>query len=126
MSIADASDFFSELRLDPTRAVIAAEALKEIRGRLGFLMNVGLDYLALDRTAATLSKGGESQRIRGEANRIGVSRRLSRILDEPSIGLHPRDNDRLLARRWRGCAIHMGNTVVVVRRTTKTRCGPRI
>ena len=75
--------------------MIAAEVLKEIRGRLGFLLNVGLDYLTLDRTAPTLS-GGESQRIR-LAGQIGCGLvGVLYILDEPSIGLHPRDNDRLL------------------------------
>ena len=80
----------------PRGNTIAAEVLKEIRGRLGFLTNVGLDYLTLDRTAPTLS-GGESQRIR-LAGQIGCGLvGVLYILDEPSIGLHPRDNDRLLA-----------------------------
>ena len=80
----------------PRGQTIAAEVLKEIRGRLGFLTNVGLDYLTLDRTAPTLS-GGESQRIR-LAGQIGCGLvGVLYILDEPSIGLHPRDNDRLLA-----------------------------
>ena len=79
----------------PRGRMIAAEVLKEIRGRLGFLSNVGLDYLTLDRTAPTLS-GGESQRIR-LAGQIGCGLvGVLYILDEPSIGLHPRDNDRLL------------------------------
>ena len=96
LSISEAADFFSELDLEPTRQHIAAEVLKEIRGRLGFLLNVGLDYLTLDRTAPTLS-GGESQRIR-LAGQIGCGLvGVLYILDEPSIGLHPRDNDRLLA-----------------------------
>ena len=96
LSVADAAEFFSELELDATRQTIAAEVLKEIRGRLGFLLNVGLDYLTLDRTAPTLS-GGESQRIR-LAGQIGCGLvGVLYILDEPSIGLHPRDNDRLLA-----------------------------
>ena len=106
-----ASDFFSGLILSPMQQVIAEEALKEIRGRLGFLMNVGLDYLALDRTAPTLS-GGESQRIR-LAGQIGCGLvGVLYILDEPSIGLHPRDNDRLLATL---CQLRdLGNTVLVV------------
>ncbi len=107
----DAAEFFSELELDATGRKIAAEVLKEIRGRLGFLVNVGLDYLTLDRTAPTLS-GGESQRIR-LAGQIGCGLvGVLYILDEPSIGLHPRDNDRLLdtLRQLRD----MGNTVVVV------------
>ncbi len=111
LSIQDAVEFFAELRLDPTRAHIAAEVLKEIRARLGFLLNVGLEYLTLARTAPTLS-GGESQRIR-LASQIGAGLvGVLYILDEPSIGLHPRDNDRLIAtlRRLRD----LGNTVVVV------------
>ncbi len=106
-----AQEFFAGLELTPTQQIIAAEAIKEIRGRLGFLMNVGLDYLALDRTAPTLS-GGESQRIR-LAGQIGCGLvGVLYILDEPSIGLHPRDNDRLLATL---CQLRdMGNTVLVV------------
>ncbi|MGH7135117.1 MAG: excinuclease ABC subunit UvrA, partial [Pirellulales bacterium] len=87
LAVSDAVDFFGELDLDATRQLIAAEVLKEIRGRLGFLTNVGLNYLTLDRTAPTLS-GGESQRIRlaGQSGcgLVGVLY----ILDEPSIGLH--------------------------------------
>jgi excinuclease ABC subunit A len=111
LSVADAADFFADLVLEETQQVIAAEAIKEIRGRLGFLMNVGLDYLTLSRTAPTLS-GGESQRIR-LAGQIGCGLvGVLYILDEPSIGLHPRDNDRLLLtlRQLRD----LGNTVVVV------------
>ena len=106
-----AAEFFSGLELSDTAQVIAAEALKEIHGRLGFLMNVGLDYLALDRTAPTLS-GGESQRIR-LAGQIGCGLvGVLYILDEPSIGLHPRDNDRLLHTL---CQLRdLGNTVLVV------------
>jgi excinuclease ABC subunit A len=111
LSIGEAVDFFSELNLDPTRAFIATEALKEIRDRLGFLLNVGLDYLALDRTAPTLS-GGESQRIR-LAGQIGSGLvGVLYILDEPSIGLHSRDNNRLISTLCR--MRDMGNTVVVV------------
>ena len=111
LSVADAADFFADLRLDASRQLIAAEAIKEIRGRLGFLMNVGLDYLSLDRTAPTLS-GGESQRIR-LAGQIGCGLvGVVYILDEPSIGLHARDNDRLLATLAQ--LRDMGNTVVVV------------
>jgi excinuclease ABC subunit A len=111
LSIADAVNFFSQLKLDPTRAFIAEEVLKEIRSRLGFLLNVGLDYLSLDRTAPTLS-GGESQRIR-LAGQIGSGLvGVLYILDEPSIGLHPRDNHRLLSTL--GHLRDMGNTVVVV------------
>ena len=111
LSIANAHDFFGELELDKTRALVASEPVKEIRNRLGFLLNVGLEYLTLDRTAPTLS-GGESQRIR-LAGQIGAGLvGVLYILDEPSIGLHPHDNDRLI-----GTLQHLrdlGNTVVVV------------
>ena len=91
LPVSDAAEFFSELQLDATGQKIAEEVLKEIRGRLGFLVNVGLEYLTLDRTAPTLS-GGESQRIR-LAGQIGCGLvGVLYILDEPSIGLHPRDN----------------------------------
>ena len=111
LSVDAAVDFFSELDLDPTRQIIAGEVIKEISGRLGFLLNVGLSYLALDRRAPTLS-GGESQRIR-LAGQIGSGLvGVLYILDEPSIGLHPRDNDRLLATLTH--LRDMGNTVVVV------------
>ncbi|HWB13932.1 MAG TPA: excinuclease ABC subunit UvrA [Pirellulales bacterium] len=111
LAVSDAVDFFSQLDLDATRQKIAAEVLKEIRGRLGFLTNVGLNYLTLDRTAPTLS-GGESQRIR-LAGQIGCGLvGVLYILDEPSIGLHPRDNDRLLDTLTR--LRDLGNTVVVV------------
>ena len=111
LPVCDAIDFFTELEMDATRAVIATEVLKEIRGRLGFLSNVGLDYLTLDRTAPTLS-GGESQRIR-LAGQIGCGLAgVLYILDEPSIGLHPRDNDRLLDTLTQ--LRDLGNTVVVV------------
>ncbi len=111
LSVAEAAMFFSDLELDDVRQHIAEEVLKEIRARLSFLLNVGLDYLALDRTAPTLS-GGESQRIR-LAGQIGSGLvGVLYILDEPSIGLHPRDNDRLIASLAR--LRDMGNTVVVV------------
>ncbi|HEX7377031.1 MAG TPA: excinuclease ABC subunit UvrA, partial [Pirellulales bacterium] len=111
LAVSDAADFFGELELDATRQIIAAEVLKEIRGRLGFLTNVGLNYLTLHRTAPTLS-GGESQRIR-LAGQIGCGLvGVLYILDEPSIGLHPRDNDRLLETLTR--LRDLGNTVVVV------------
>ena len=111
LTVAEAEEFFGDLVLDSTRSQIAEEALKEIRGRLGFLVNVGLDYLTLDRTAPTLS-GGESQRIR-LAGQIGCGLvGVLYILDEPSIGLHPRDNHRLLGTL---CQLRdMGNTVLVV------------
>ena len=111
LSIADASEFFSGLELDETRALVATEPLKEIQNRLGFLLNVGLDYLTLDRTAPTLS-GGESQRIR-LAGQIGAGLvGVLYILDEPSIGLHSSDNDRLI--NTLGNLRDLGNTVVVV------------
>ncbi|HEY6565653.1 MAG TPA: excinuclease ABC subunit A, partial [Pirellulaceae bacterium] len=95
LSIAETLAFLTSLRLDATGTIIGTELLKEIRSRLGFLINVGLEYLALDRTAPTLS-GGESQRIR-LASQVGSGLvGVLYILDEPSIGLHPRDNERLL------------------------------
>ncbi|WP_435020602.1 excinuclease ABC subunit UvrA [Tundrisphaera sp. TA3] len=97
--------------LDDLSRTIAEELLKEIRGRLGFLNNVGLDYLSLDRSAPTLS-GGEAQRIR-LASQVGAGLvGVLYILDEPSIGLHPRDNDRLIATLQR--LRDVGNTVIVV------------
>jgi excinuclease ABC subunit A len=113
MSVADALAWFGSLeeKLTPTQAQIAHSILKEINERLGFLNNVGLDYLNLDRTSGTLS-GGESQRIR-LASQIGSGLSgVLYVLDEPSIGLHQKDNDRLLAtlRRLRD----LGNTVIVV------------
>jgi excinuclease ABC subunit A len=111
LPIDEAEKFFSGLVLDDTQQKIATEVLKEIRGRLGFLTNVGLDYLSLERTAPTLS-GGETQRIR-LAGQIGCGLvGVLYILDEPSIGLHPRDNDRLISTLER--LRDQGNTVVVV------------
>ncbi|QDT35493.1 UvrABC system protein A [Thalassoglobus polymorphus] len=111
LSVDDACQFFEKLELDATNAMIAEEALKEIRGRLGFLQKCGLGYLSLERTAPTLS-GGESQRIR-LAGQIGSGLvGVLYILDEPSIGLHPRDNDMLLDSLL-GLR-DQGNTVVVV------------
>ncbi|HBO44151.1 MAG TPA: excinuclease ABC subunit A, partial [Planctomycetaceae bacterium] len=111
LSILEAKAFFGELELDATGQAIAAEAIKEIRGRLQFLGDVGLDYLSLERTAPTLS-GGEMQRIR-LAGQIGCGLvGVLYILDEPSIGLHPRDNDRLLDTLAR--LRDQGNTVLVV------------
>src|ERR1019366_6042320 len=97
--------------LDPVQKHIAEEVLKEIRARVTFLLNVGLHYLSLDRTAPTLS-GGAAQRIRlaGQSGSGLVGVRY--ILDEPSIGLHPRDNERLL--RSLEHLRHDGNTVLVV------------
>ncbi|WP_111979878.1 excinuclease ABC subunit UvrA [Algibacillus agarilyticus] len=111
LSIADALQFFQELTLTGQRAQIADKILKEINDRLGFLVNVGLNYLMLSRSADTLS-GGEAQRIR-LASQIGAGLvGVMYVLDEPSIGLHQRDNERLL-----GTLNHLrdlGNTVIVV------------
>jgi excinuclease ABC subunit A len=119
MPISDLATWLEPLEasLTPIQRSIAAEVLKEIRGRLGFLLNVGLDYLTLDRTAPTLS-GGEAQRIR-LAGQIGSGLvGVLYILDEPSIGLHPRDNERLLRSLER--LRDMGNTVVVVEHDEET------
>ncbi len=110
-SVNDALDFMDHLELNPTQTMIAAQILKEIKNRLGFLRSVGLQYLTLSREAGTLS-GGESQRIR-LATQIGSSLMgVLYILDEPSIGLHQRDNDKLLAtlKELRD----LGNTLLVV------------
>jgi len=117
LSIADAAEFFTELELNDTERLIADEVLKEIRGRLGFLLRCGLDYLTLDRTAPTLS-GGESQRIR-LAGQIGCGLvGVVYILDEPSIGLHPRDNQMLLGSLQD--LRDQGNTVIVVEHDDET------
>jgi excinuclease ABC subunit A len=116
-TIKEAAVFFEGLSLTEREAAIARRVLKEIRERLGFLMNVGLDYLTLDRPAGTLS-GGEGQRIR-LATQIGSSLvGVLYILDEPSIGLHQRDNRRLLdtLKRLRD----IGNTVLVVEHDEET------
>lgn len=110
-SIFDLLDFINNVHLSARDEAIASEILKEIKERLSFLINVGLDYLTLSREAGTLS-GGESQRIR-LATQIGSSLTgVLYVLDEPSIGLHQRDNDKLLAtlKRLRD----LGNTVIVV------------
>ncbi len=110
-SIVKALEFIDNLKLTPKEQMIAAEIIKEIKERLGFLKSVGLEYLTLARESGTLS-GGESQRIR-LATQIGSSLMgVLYILDEPSIGLHQRDNDKLLAtlKRLRD----IGNTVIVV------------
>ncbi len=104
-------DFFDHLKLEGRRGEIAPKIIKEVRDRLHFLVNVGLDYLTLDRKADTLS-GGEAQRIR-LASQIGAGLvGVMYILDEPSIGLHQRDNERLLATLTR--LRDLGNTVIVV------------
>ena len=117
LSIQEAAQFFEELELNPTEQLIATEVLKEIRGRLGFLLRCGLDYLTLDRAAPTLS-GGETQRIR-LAGQIGCGLvGVVYILDEPSIGLHPRDNEMLLDSL---CELRdQGNTVIVVEHDEET------
>ena len=111
LSVGHARAFFARLKLEGWRATIAEKIVKEIGDRLSFLSDVGLDYLSLDRSADTLS-GGEAQRIR-LASQIGSGLvGVMYILDEPSIGLHQRDNQRLL-----GTLTHLrdiGNTVIVV------------
>ncbi len=117
MSIKQAFDFFKHLKLTPREEAIAHQILKEIRERLGFLLNVGLDYLTLDRSAGSLS-GGEAQRIR-LATQVGSQLvGVLYILDEPSIGLHQRDNQRLLDTLIR--LRNLGNTVVVVEHDRET------
>lgn len=111
MSVAEAIEFVSDLNLSETHMKIAEEIIKEIKGRLTFLANVGLDYLTLSRAAATLS-GGESQRIR-LATQIGSGLvGVLYILDEPSIGLHQKDNEKLLEALRR--LTDIGNTLIVV------------
>ena len=111
MTIREADEFFTQLTLTPREMKIAAQILKEIHARLHFLLDVGLDYLTLSRSAGTLS-GGEAQRIR-LATQIGSGLQgVLYVLDEPSIGLHQRDNNRLLAtlKHLRD----LGNTLIVV------------
>ena len=111
MSIVDALEFFNNLKLSEKEEIIAKQVLKEIRERLGFLKNVGLDYLTMSRMAGTLS-GGEAQRIR-LATQIGSHLvGVIYVLDEPSIGLHQRDNDRLLKTLRE--LTDIGNTLIVV------------
>lgn len=111
LSVADRLEVLSQLTLSANEATIATPIIKEIKDRLTFLNNVGLNYLTLSRAAGTLS-GGESQRIR-LATQIGSNLSgVLYILDEPSIGLHQRDNDRLIAslKKMRD----LGNTLIVV------------
>jgi excinuclease ABC subunit A len=111
LSVEEADRFFADLKLTEFQQKIAAEVIKEIRARLGFLINVGLGYLTLDRESGTLS-GGEAQRIR-LATQIGAGLvGVLYILDEPSIGLHQRDNERLL-KSLEGLR-DLGNSVLVV------------
>ncbi len=117
LSVADALNFIQNLQLEGSEAVIARDIVKEIKARLGFLVSVGLDYLTLSRKAGTLS-GGEAQRIR-LATQIGSSLvGVLYILDEPSIGLHQRDNSKLIGtlKKLRD----LGNTVIVVEHDEET------
>jgi excinuclease ABC subunit A len=117
MTVAEASKHFASLGLKGARAQIASEILKEVNARLGFLLDVGLEYLTLDRAAATLS-GGEAQRIRLASQLGSELSGVMYVLDEPSIGLHQRDNLRLIAtlRRLRD----LGNSVIVVEHDAET------
>jgi len=111
MSIEKAQDFFGKLKLEKEKAVIAEQVLKEIKARLGFMFDVGLGYLTLDRRSGTLA-GGEAQRIR-LATQVGSGLvGVCYVLDEPTIGLHKRDNDRLLGILQK--LVRIGNTVIVV------------
>ena len=117
LSVRKALEFFNNLKLDKKREFIAEQILKEIKGRLNFLADVGLDYLTLSRSAGTLS-GGESQRIR-LATQIGSGLvGVLYILDEPSIGLHQKDNERLL-KTLRNLT-NIGNTLIVVEHDEET------
>lgn len=111
LSIGSLQEFLNGMELSPTKQMIGKQVLKEIKARVGFLMDVGLDYLSLSRATASLS-GGEAQRIR-LATQIGSGLvGVCYILDEPSIGLHQRDNDKLLATLQN--LRDMGNTLIVV------------
>jgi excinuclease ABC subunit A len=117
LSVEDAAAFFADLEFDTERSVIAKPLLKEIRERLRFLLDVGLGYITLDRASGTLA-GGEAQRIR-LATQVGSGLvGVCYVLDEPSIGLHQRDNQKLLGtlRRLQG----LGNTVIVVEHDEET------
>ena len=117
LSVSQADMFFADLKLTDFQQKIAVEPIREIRSRLGFLKNVGLDYLTLDRESGTLS-GGEAQRIR-LATQIGAGLvGVLYILDEPSIGLHQRDNERLL-QSLEGLR-NLGNSVLVVEHDEET------
>jgi len=117
MNIRDLSNFFNNLDLTSKEELIVGQVLKEIKSRIGFLMSVGLDYITLDRQARSLS-GGEAQRIK-LATQIGSSLTgVMYVLDEPSIGLHQRDNDRLI--RTLKELRDLGNTVIVVEHDEET------
>lgn len=117
LTVRDAHELATSLKLSANQQAIAEGALREVRTRLGFLLNVGLDYLTLDRSGPTLS-GGEAQRIRLASQLGSELSGVMYVLDEPSIGLHPRDNARLIAtlRRLRD----LGNTVLVVEHDEET------
>ncbi len=117
LSIRDAYDLFRKIELDPERGSIASRLLVEIERRLKFLVDVGLDYLTLDRLASSLS-GGEAQRIQLATNLGSLLVGTLYVLDEPSIGLHPRDNSRLV--RILEQLRDIGNTVVVVEHDEET------
>jgi len=117
MSITDAAEVLSGLHLSERDSIIAEQVLKEIRSRLGFLLDVGLDYLSMSRSSATLA-GGEAQRIR-LASQVGSGLvGVLYVLDEPSIGLHQRDNQRLIETLIR--MRDLGNTVIVVEHDEET------
>ena len=117
MTIGDALNFFKKLTLTGVKGEIAIKIIKEIKERLTFLSDVGLNYLTLSRSAETLS-GGEAQRIR-LASQIGAGLvGVTYILDEPSIGLHQRDNKKLLSTLKR--LKELGNTVIVVEHDQET------
>src|SRR5690606_2227727 len=111
MTVRQAYEFITTMKLTGSRAQIAGEVLKEIKARLSFLLDVGLDYLTLHRSAATLS-GGEAQRIRLASQLGSELSGVLYVLDEPSIGLHQRDNERLIKTLHR--LRDLGNTVLVV------------
>jgi len=117
MTVKDARAHARSLELTPSQKQIAEGALREIEARLGFLLNVGLDYLTLDRGGPTLS-GGEAQRIRLASQLGSELSGVMYVLDEPSIGLHPRDNGRLIATLHR--LRDLGNTVLVVEHDEET------
>ncbi|MBA3721503.1 MAG: excinuclease ABC subunit UvrA [Parachlamydiaceae bacterium] len=117
MTVAECHSFFENIKLPPQELIIAQELLKEIKSRLQFLLEVGLHYLTLNRTSPTLS-GGEAQRVRLASQIGGGLVGITYILDEPSIGLHPRDNKKLIKtlKHLR----NIGNTVIVVEHDEET------
>ncbi|MCA9668107.1 MAG: excinuclease ABC subunit UvrA [Myxococcales bacterium] len=117
LPVGEARAHFESLALEGSDAIVAVEVLKEIRGRLSFLCDVGLDYLALDRAGPSLS-GGEAQRIRLASQLGSELSGVMYVLDEPSIGLHQRDNQRLIATLQR--LRDVGNTVIVVEHDAET------